>query len=237
MTIVEVRYCLNGCTTKRADTQWPTQVTAPAVVCGRCVDQMQAWLRDIPHTYALLPTFVEHGSIERNPDAKTTKATEAAAPLRLEIVDLLDARYGRKWNGTAPAHLRRGVLGDLQAHVDALAEHRGITTNPTDTTTVTGACKFLTRHLPWATTQDWVTWLYKDLKHLNRALSDAVGEYRRPPVGHCHLTPTTPDKPCGGPLYPSTYGGVHCTRCNATWNPNQLRLLGLTITQPQEESA
>lgn len=229
-----VLYCDVGCTTKTSDgVRRRRQTDSPSRLCSTCVDQVEEWLREIPDLYALLPSVIEHGTTERNPDAPTVKRTEAPAPLRLEIVDLLDTRHGLKWHGTAPADDRRGVLGDLLAHVDTIADRRAVK-RPGNVETVTGACQFLTRHLLWALEQDWVAYLHSDLKRIHRALSDAVGEYRRPPVGHCHvITDDTDDRPCGGPLFASKYGGVRCGRCHATWDAGQLRLLGLALAETE----
>ncbi len=93
--MTELRYCCTG-HSRPTDDGTRIRVTAdpPAYVCERCETDMRQWLRTIPESYALLPVFIEHGSAEKNPDAKAVKRTEAPAPMRLEIVDLLDERLG-----------------------------------------------------------------------------------------------------------------------------------------------
>lgn len=220
-------YCENGC----KDAGNRRQTEPPAHICRTCERDIRKWLRDIPDKYSLLWMFVEHGSAAPNPDSKATKRAEAPAPMRLEIIDLLDTRLGRRWNGTAPAHDRRGVVGTIRVHVERLVEERRLTT-PRDDTSVTQACDILAKHVIWLTEQeDWIKYLYEDLKSLNRAISDGIGEYRRPPVGHCHVIPEDSDKPCGGPLFANHSGGVHCAKCRAEWDAAHLRQLGLAQAQ------
>ncbi|MCY1312923.1 hypothetical protein D9M70_633960 [compost metagenome] len=66
-------------------------------------------------------------------------------------------------------------------------------------------------------------------------MADAVGEYRRPPVGRCHVD-TDDGATCGGKLFANPYGGVRCARCQATWDASELRILGLALAQAAAES-
>jgi hypothetical protein len=220
----EIIYCANGCTRRHGDTYQPVTTEAPSQLCTHCEDRLHTWLTTIPTNYALLPTFIEHGTVDRNPDAKATKAVNAPSPMRLDIIDLLDTRYGRTMNGIAPAHDRRGVIGILKVHVERLAEERPLTT--ITTISVTSACALLDRHRLWLTEHHWITDLYEDIRILHRTLADACGDYRRPAVGACHI-PNQDGDPCGGGLHANPYGGVHCGRCGATWDANHLRQLGL----------
>lgn len=225
-----IRYCQTGCTTAGQR----VQTEGSSTLCRRCEDQIHHWLDNIPDLYALLPTFVLHGSIDRNPDSKTTKAAEAQAPMRLEIIDLLDARRGRKWNGTAPATDRRGVVGTLKIWLDTLIEDRPLTTTK-PVTSIAAACALLDRHRLWIAEQAWASRLHADLKQLHRELSDATGDYRRPPVGHCHVE--TDAGRCEGPLFANPHGGVHCARCRAAWDAEHLRQLGLAQAAANQEPA
>jgi hypothetical protein len=225
-----ITYCANGCRTNGH----PTQTTAPDRICRSCDNRLHGWLADIPDNYALLPRFLEHGTTERNPESVATKRAFAPAPMRLEIIDLLDTRLGRIWNGTAPASDRRGTIGTLQAHVEHLATDRNLTNIPYPLTVV-GACKLLQRHRIWLIRQDWIEDLYAELKTLHRQLSDAVGDYRRPPVGHCHVEHNAGT--CGGLLFANTYGGVRCAKCGAVWDADHLRLLGIAQAESEQESA
>lgn len=227
----EIRYCANGCT--KAGTR--TTTDNKSTLCRRCEDNIHTWLTKIPDLYTLLPGYTLPGTTDKNPDSKATKKAQLAAPIRLDVIDLLDNRKGRIWNGTAPAHDRRGVAGTLQVHVDRLREERHLTT-PHDDTNITAACALLDRHRLWIAEQDWATYLHDDLKQTHRELSDATGDYRRPPVGRCHVIPEDGDR-CGGPLFANTYGGVHCPKCGATWDANHLRQLGLAQAEAQQETA
>lgn len=235
MNTIEIRYCLNHCSVMSGEQRIRTQVDAPAVVCRGCEDKIERWLREIPDHYALLPTFALPGSAEKNPDSGTTKAAFVNPPVRLEVIDLLDTRLGRIWSGTAPAHDRRGVIGTLVALVEQLVDERPLT--PPKNVTVTSACALLQRHRLWLCEQDWVVDVYTELKQLHRELSNAVGIFRRPPVGRCHLVPEGAEKECGGPLRPNDYGGVRCSRCGNGWSIDELRILGRAQAEATTETA
>lgn len=228
----KVLYCVIGCTRRgREGNKLPVTTEPPSLLCTHCEDRLHRWLQQIPDHYALLPSVVEHGSIEPNPGSKSTKAAVAPAPLRLEVLDLLDARLGRRWNGTVPAYRdRRGIVGTLQAHCDRLVEERRLDVG---TVTVAGACALLDRHRLWLAEQPWVEHLYAEIKTVHRSLADAVGDYRRPSVGRCHVVPEDAENPCGGGLYASPYGGVRCGRCGTTWDAGHLRQLGLAQAKEQ----
>lgn len=223
---VEPRYCAINRNHPNPDT--------PATACDRCTDDIRHWLNTIPDTYTLLTLFVEHGTTTANPDSKATKRAEAPAPMRLEIIDLLDNRHGRRWLGLVPTTDRRGTAGALKVHTDRLIDERNLTT-PHDDANITAACALLNRHLLWLTEQTWIDELHTDLKQLNRALSDAIGDYRPKPVGRCHLPLETQEDPCGGALLANKAGGVRCANCHATWDANELRRLGLA--QAEQETA
>lgn len=233
--MTNIRYCANGCTRRDGDTRNPVQLPTDtrSRVCGRCETNLTRWLTEIPDNYALLPGFIHHGTTEQNPDSKATKRSEAAAPMRLEVIDLLDERLGRKWSGLTPTADRRGVIGVLQAHSDRVIDERDLIL-PAETT-VTGHAKFLIRHLLWICEQDWVDEFTSELKHLAKSVSEAAGIFRRPPVGRCHVPTDEDGTPCAGPLFASDFGGVNCARCAATWDAAHLRQLGLA--QAAQESA
>lgn len=226
-----IRYCANGCTRRDGERRNRVQLPTdnPATICGRCVANLNTWLTGIADNYGKLGRFIQHGTTEGNPESKATKRSEAAAPMRLEVIDLLDERLGRKWQGLAPTSDRRGVIGALQAPAEQVTDERNLT--GALPTTVGGLTAFLRRHLNWITEQPWVPDFYDEMKRLDRAISDAIGDYKRPPVGKCHVPADDAGTPCGGPLFASTYGGVHCARCHATWDAAHLRQLGLAQAQ------
>lgn len=205
----------------------------PARLCRRCETNLREWLTNIPNKYALLPRFLEHGTTDSNPDSKATKRAEVAAPMKLQIVDLLDTRLGRKWLGTQATDDRRGALGTLYAICTEIHDSRNLT-GPLPTN-VTATCDYLTRHILWLTEQDWIGDTYNEIRLLHRELSDAIGEYRPKPVGRCHVIPDEAEDPCGGPLFANPYGGVRCARCQASWDASKLRVLGLAQAAAQEQ--
>lgn len=221
----ELTYCATGC--KRNGHR--TQTEPPATICRRCEDQIRDWVRTIPELYALLPTFVEHGTTDRNPESKSTKASNAPAPMRLEIIDFLDTRRGRKWLGTATTDDHRGVYGTVTAIANEIRDTRTMSTP--EPSTVAEACQLIGNQMLWLVQQDMAATTHAELKTLHRQLSDAVGDYRPRPVGRCHVEPETSETPCGGPLMANKYGGVHCPRCHNTWDAGELRLLGLALGQ------
>jgi hypothetical protein len=223
--------CANGCHT-RPDTDGnrrPVLAEPPSQLCRACEDRLLSWLEKIPENYLLLPAFLEPGSVDGNPESKSTKAANPPLPVRVEVLDLLDTRRGRRWLGTEAAEDRRGVLGTLESWARMVREeHPGGLATPVDAATVAGEAAFLRRHLLWCAEQPWVDELYAEVKALHRDLADAVGDYRPRPVGRCETV--TEDGDCGGTLLPSRWGmGVHCPRCGAQWTQDDLQRLGMVI--------
>lgn len=227
--MTDIRYCATGCKTAGK----PRQIEAPAAICRSCEDNIRKWLASIPTNYALLPTFVEHGTTERNPDQGAVKRIHAPAPMRLEIIDLLDTRRGRKWLGTDVTSDRRGVVGTLLAWATEVIDGRELTIQPHHT--VVSLCDFLCRHIPWVIEQGWASDMHAELKTLDRALKDAIGDYRPRPVGKCHVD-TEDNVACGGPLLANNFGGVMCPRCGATWDASKLRVLGLALATQEPKT-
>lgn len=225
----EIRYCGNNCTKRTADRTIQVTTNNGATLCDRCTNQIRSWLEKIPDTYTTLPTFALPGAAEQNPDSKATKRATVAAPIRLDVLDLLDHRLGRKWLGTATTDDRRGVIGTLWAICSEIIDGRQLTIHPQPT--VTQTCEFITRHLEWLIAQDWAKDTHAELKQLHRELNDAIGDYARPPIGRCYLDLDDEAGPCNGPLFASTYGGVRCARCHAAWDATELRRLGLALAQ------
>lgn len=221
---MDLTYCANGCTTKHGDTYDRVTTEAPSQLCTRCETHLTKWLETIPRHYAELPGFLKHGSTDANPESKATKRDTIAAPIRLEILDLMDTRLGRKWLGTEATEDRRGALGTLLAIAREIIDGRQLTIPPR--TTVGDLASFIKRHLEWVTTQDWITDTYTEIQALHRSLSNAVGEYRQKPVGRCPVGPD--DDLCNGPLFPAPIG-VRCPKCDTTWGAEDLRRLGLMI--------
>lgn len=106
--------CLNGCHDGHGADRVATETEGASKLCRRCIKHLNGWLRVIPDSYALLPLVVTHGSVETNPESAHIAALEAAAPLRLEIRDLLDHRHVLQYDDSGQplyGDNRRGVFG------------------------------------------------------------------------------------------------------------------------------
>lgn len=117
-TAVPPNHCLNGCHTGHGADRTPRETEGDALICKRCIKQLDTWLRAIPETYALLPRFIQHGSVETNPESAHVKIPDPPAPMRLEIVDLLDTRRGYQYDDDGMplvGDTRRGVFGTIVA--------------------------------------------------------------------------------------------------------------------------
>lgn len=233
--------CVLGCHRTGTDgRQIPVHAADPGLVCRDCADRMGDWLADIPGTYALLPDVVEPGTVDTNPETTSTRNPEAPAPVRLDVLDLLDDRRG--WQDGRPSDNRRGVLGVLQDWAQLVRDGRGlprpdeppaaVAGDSDEMPTVHDEARFLARHLPWCCEQTWVGDLHDDLRRLQRDLANAVGEYRPRPVGSCPRDVERDGQTvtCGGPLLQSRWNpGVFCAACRDTWGHDELRRLGLVL--------
>jgi hypothetical protein len=244
--------CLNGCESRQSGAASKVHCELGQLLCPRCIVRLDKWLRAIPDSYALLPAVVEHGTVPSDPGTKHTKRPDPPAPMRLEVIDLLDVRA------------ERGVLGIVHSWAEAVRDQRHDTrpcvcdhARPSHThrcsaigctcheyrpvnPTVSRECAYLITNLPWCAGQDWAGDLYDEIRVLARTLADTVGEYRPKPVGTCaalHDVPGTWEHgtclqaPCGGALVMDREGvGVHCLRCHARHEANDgLRELGLLV--------
>lgn len=230
--MTEIVYCANGCQRTYEGQHIPITTTPPSQLCNHCEDNLRRYLTEIPDRYTQLALFIDPDTQPNdNPDTKKTRRQiHSPAPLRIEIVDLMDERRGRKWQGTQPTTDRRGTLGTLHAIAQEIRETRNLpklTTRPT----VAGEAALALKHLFWLAEQEWIPDTYDELRTLHRQLGDAIGEHRPRPVGTCVVA--NEDGECGGPLLPSRLGGVHCPRCQSTWDIDDLHRLGLTLGQEQ----
>lgn len=245
--------CLNGCHTGHGDARRPTEPDGHATLCRRCIKRLDTWLRIIPDAFRHLLWVKDHGTVPGNPESAHVKAPDAPAPLRLEILDLLDVRPDRGALGLVHGwaelvrdqrHAPRpcaGACTHARASHGTDRRHRGCTVvgcqcprYQAEKVTVAGECAFIGTQLAWVTGQDWVGDLYAELQPLARALSDAVGDYRPAAIGMCLATVPAPgldtDVLCGGPLYRDEDGyGVHCARCGDQTDVDTLRRLGLSV--------
>lgn len=219
--------CANGCHHGHGPDRTPILCDDSAIICAKCVDRLDTWLRQIPDTYALLPSVVEHGTVATNPETASTKRPDPPAPLRLEVLDLLDDRP------------QRGAAGLLDSWADVVRDQRHLhAPAPSTAYGVTASCSLLIQHLPWISKQEWAPEFYSEVKPLVREMRDRVGEYRPRPVGTCWV-PVWRDQDgtqalvaCGGLLFLDLdRRGCHCVSCGVQYDAADpaLRRLGRRV--------
>lgn len=245
--------CVNGCHTGHGDSRRATETEGDAQLCHRCIKRLDTWLRIIPDAFRWLLWVKDHGSVAGNPESAHTKRPDAPAPMRLEIIDLLDNRDQRGVLGIAHGWAQlirdeRRAYPDCSAcrhprskHVPAIFgtpcggdKNCACAGYTQSAATVAGECAFIGQHLAWVTEQDWVGDLYAELRPLARELGDAVGDYRPAAIGMCLAEVDAPGLLtkvlCGGALYRDQTGhGVHCVQCGDRTDVDTLRRLGLKI--------
>ena len=179
-------------------------------------------LDDIVITYALLPHFYEPGTAVDDGQQVRGKRVDPPAPVRLDVVALLDRRTLAQHPGDLVP-----VLAVLEAWAALVRDERNLKTCRT-TATVTREVGTLIAHLDWITAQAWVPDMAAELRDVKSALHSAIGDHAPRPVGTCPVVhPDTGE--CGGKLYQDRYGGmsVTCRKCGETWGETELRRLGL----------
>ena len=184
------------------------------------------WLResidDVVTTFALLPHFYEPGTATDDGQQVKGKRVDPPAPVRLDVVALLDKRtIARNPGDIVP------VLAILQAWARLVREERQLQPCRRQAT-VTSEAGTLLAHIDWIICQPWVDDLGREIREVKSALHSAIGDHAPRPVGTCPVVhPDTGE--CGGKLYQDRYGGmsVTCRRCGETWGETELRRLGL----------
>jgi hypothetical protein len=243
--------CLNGCHEGAGGAREAIQTDPGQLLCSRCATRLDKWLRSIPDHFALLPAVVDHGTVPADPGTKHTKRPDPPAPMRLEVIDLLDTRpgYGALGIVHSWAELvrderrqpRRCVCGhDPAGHITGalnwcIGEGCECTEYRPVQPTVTSECGLLAANLPWVAGQAFIGELYDEIKQLHRTLADTVGEYRVKPVGKCAAFIDRPGVPvqvlCGGALVMDKERvSVKCLSCGQRHEANEgLRELGVLV--------
>ena len=179
-------------------------------------------LDDIVITYALLPDFYEPGTAVDDGHQVKGKRVDPPAPVRLDVIALLDRRTLAQHPGDLVP-----VLAVLEAWAALVRDERNL--QPCRTaSTVTREVATLIAHLDWITTQPWIPDMAAELRDVKSALHSAIGDHAPRPVGTCPVIhPDTGE--CNGKLYQDRYGGmsVTCRKCGETWGETELRRLGL----------
>lgn len=184
------------------------------------------WLResidDVVTTFALLPHFYEPGTAVDDGQQVRGKRVDPPAPVRLDVVALLDRRTIARHPGDIVP-----VLAILEAWARLVREERQLQPCRREAT-VTSEAGTLLGHIDWIICQPWVDELAREIRDVKSALHSAIGDHAPRPVGTCPVVhPDTGE--CGGKLYQDRYGGmsVTCRKCGETWGETELRRLGL----------
>ena len=244
--------CLNGCESRTGDATSKVLCEPDQRLCTSCRKRLDKWLRALPESFGLLLWVKDHGTVPSDPGTKHTKRPDPPAPMRLEVIDLLDTRSERGVLGIVHSWAelvrderqleRRCACGHLlAAHPEGHCNRCDCQTYITQPT-VASECSLILGHLAYATGCDWAGDLYDEIRVLARTLQDTVGEYRPKPVGKCAALREVPGATlqdvCGGALVmvkpdpedPDQRTSVKCLTCGARHEANhELRALGLLV--------
>jgi hypothetical protein len=203
----------------------PKQAAEGALVCQGHQHWLADSLDDIVCTYALLGDFFEPGTAVDDGHQVKGKRVDPPAPVRLDVVALLDRRTIARYPGDIVP-----VLAILEAWARLVREERNL--QPCRRrTTVTSEAGTLLAHIDWITAQPWVNELAQEIREVKSALHSAIGDHAPRPVGTCPVVDPEIGE-CGGKLFQDRYGrmSVSCRRCGSIWNEDDLRRLGLMQT-------
>jgi hypothetical protein len=200
----------------------PRQALDGALVCRHHHGWLRDSIDDIVITYALLPHFYEPGTAVDDGHQVKGKRVDPPAPVRLDVVALLDRRTAYRHPGDIVP-----VLAILEAWATLVRDERKI--QPCRNTTVTSEAGLLLGHLDWIIGEPFVTDFAEEIRQVKSALHSAIGDHAPRPVGTCPVVHPDNDTECGGKLYQDRYGGmsVTCRKCGETWGETELRRLGL----------
>lgn len=181
---------------------------------------------DIVCTAALLPHFYEPGTAVDDGHQVKGKRVDPPAPVRLDVVALLDPRTVARHPGDLVP-----VLAILESWARMVREERHLRACQNQAT-ITSEASLLIAHLDWIAGQTWVGDLASELRDVKGALHSAIGDHAPRPVGRCPVIHPDAEGACDGPLYQDRYGGmsVTCRRCGETWGETELRRLGLMVS-------
>lgn len=200
----------------------PKTAANGTLVCPGHTRWLTESIDDVVVTYALLPHFYEPGTATDDGQQVRGKRVDPPAPVRLDVVALLDKRTIARHPGDIVP-----VLAILEAWARLVRDERQLQPCRRQTT-VTSEAGTLLAHIDWIICQPWVDELAREIREVKSALHSAIGDHAPRPVGTCPIVhPDTGE--CGGKLYQDRYGGmsVTCRRCGETWGETELRRLGL----------
>ncbi len=200
----------------------PKAAANGTLVCPGHTRWLTESIDDIVITYALLPHFYEPGTAVDDGQQVRGKRVDPPAPVRLDVVALLDKRtIARHPGDIVPA------LAILEGWARLIREQRQLQPCQRQAT-VTSEASTLLSHIDWIICQPWVDDLAREIREVKSALHSAIGDHAPRPVGTCPVIhPDTGE--CAGKLYQDRYGGmsVTCQRCGEAWGETELRRLGL----------
>ena len=201
----------------------PKSAADGLLVCRHHRRWMGETIDDIVITYTLLPDFYEPGTAVDDGHQVKGKRVDPPAPVRLDVVALLDRRTVSRQPGDLVP-----VLAILESWASMVREERQLQPCRRQAT-VTSEAGTLSAHLDWITAQPWIDELARELREVKAALHSAIGDHAPRPVGRCPVVHPDADGACDGPLFQDRYGGmsVTCRRCGETWGETELRRLGL----------
>lgn len=191
-------------------------------LCTHHHRQLNELLTEIAETYSYLTYFYEIGTGTDDGKQVHGKRIDPPAPVRLDILSILDRRTTAIHPGD-PVPVAR-ILEDWATLV---REQRNLTrSNPH---TLAEDVATLTTNVDWSTQQEWVTDLLTELITVRNALNNAIGDNPPKPVGSCPITTDT--QTCNGKLFQDRNNGLNviCNKCGETWGETELRRLGLII--------
>ena len=193
------------------------------LICRHHRRWMGETIDDIVVTYALLPHFYEPGTAVDDGHQVKGKRVDPPAPVRLDVVALLDKRTVNRHPGDLVP-----VLAILESWARMVREERRLQPCQRQAT-VTSEAGLLAAHMDWISAQPWIDELARELRDVKSALHSAIGDHAPRPVGRCPIVHPDADGACDGPLFQDRYGrmSVTCRRCGETWGETELRRLGL----------
>jgi hypothetical protein len=154
-------------------------------LCLSCIEDLNLWLRSIPDLYAELGSVRLPGSVRVSGPSSKSCSTGSAAPVRLEVIDLLD-------RGEVFKRLEPWSFGATVREMCDRLRHQLLSIAIWD--------------------REDASAFYRQMKGLCRDIGRAVGEPQEAaPVGKCSRP--FDEGLCRGQLHRAAAGGVYCRRC------------------------
>jgi hypothetical protein len=110
------------------------------------------------------------------------KVTGSPAPLRLDVLHLVDQRKKPGWEGEDPRVRdlgeRYGVLPTLESWTRIMAEDSGYDIELTDSPTITSEARVILDNWVWVTDQEWAGELADDVLGITGQIRHALGQIK-----------------------------------------------------------